>query len=213
MSEKHVTSGPPPGTMETMGSQAVEQRRSDLDLARRCVRGERDAQRALFSAHRERVHVILYRILGTNRDIDDLLQDAFLEIFRGLPTFRGDAKLGTWIDRITTRVAWQHLAHRKDVPAAALELVRADDTGPDRRAELREAARRLYGILERLEPAQRVAFALHVIDGRPMREVADVMSASVVATKVRVFRARRAVEKRARLDPLLSAFLGAEAAR
>jgi RNA polymerase sigma-70 factor (ECF subfamily) len=71
----------------------------------------------------------------------------------------------------------------------------------------REAARRLYSELDRIEPVQRLAFTLHAVDGRPLEEVADLMGATLVATKSRVWRARQALEKRARRDPLLGRFV------
>ena len=74
----------------------------------------------------------------------------------------------------------------------------------------REAARRAYALLDRLELNKRVAFSLHVIDGRPLAEVARVMDASLVATKVRVWRARREMERRADRDPVLKNFLETE---
>jgi RNA polymerase sigma-70 factor (ECF subfamily) len=200
------------GPVSPRGSaQAEDRRRADHVLARRCVEGEREAQRALFAAHKDRVHVILYRILGTNHEMDDLVQDAFFEVFRSLSAYRGDAQLGTWIDRITARVAYRQLAQRRP-GRVQLELVRTtlvdDASPPDARVAARDAARRLYSILDTLEPAQRIAFTLHVIDGRSMREVASVTGASVVATKVRVWRARRAVEAKASSDPHLSELLG-----
>ncbi len=193
------------GPVSPRASVEVEdRRRADHALARRCVDGEREAQRALFSAHKERVHVIFFRILGSNQEMEDLVQDAFFEIFRSLGAYRGDAQLGTWIDRITTRVAYRHLSQKR--PARVqLELVRPidDSSAPDARVAARDAARRLYAILDTLEAGQRIAFTLHVIDGRPMREVASVTGASVVATKVRVWRARRALEAKASTDPHL----------
>jgi DNA-directed RNA polymerase specialized sigma24 family protein len=66
----------------------------------------------------------------------------------------------------------------------------------------------LYAVLDEVPAAQRVAFTLHAIDGRPLKDVADAMKATVVATKVRVWRARRAVEHAARRDPLMAELLG-----
>lgn len=185
-------------------------RRADADLARRCVAGDEAAQRALFEAHRRRVHYVVYRVLGSNRDIDDTIQEAFLAIFRSLRGYRGEALLATWVDRICVRVAMRTLRERPRDRAPALEVVLADDPsrGPDRRAEAREAARRLYAILDHVEPTHRAAYALHVIDGRPLREVAEVMEASVIATKLRVWRTRQRVEAAARRDPLLAQYVG-----
>ena len=188
---------------------AIAHRKDDLDLAGRCVAGDRAAQRELFGRERARVHATLYRILGSNQDMEDLVQDAFIEIFRSLAGFRGDARLGTWIDRITVRVACAYLGRRRP-PAVRLEAVpdlSAADPSAEERAFAREASRRVYGLLERLEARQRVAFALHVLDGRSMADVARVTESSIVATKVRVFRARRELERRAARDPLLSSYL------
>ena len=79
----------------------------------------------------------------------------------------------------------------------------------------REGLRRLYRILERLDAKQRIAFTLCAIDGRPQQEVASLMSASLVATKARIWRARREVDRLARLDPLLASLVAdsREAAR
>jgi RNA polymerase sigma-70 factor (ECF subfamily) len=72
--------------------------------------------------------------------------------------------------------------------------------------------RRLYAALEALPPAARIAFALHEIDGRAIADVAACTGTTVTATKLRVWRARRALEKRAAEDPILRQFLGAEGA-
>lgn len=182
----------------------------DLRLAERCAAGDRAAQGRLFDEQRERVHIILYRILGSNRDIDDLVQDAFLQVFRSLPRFRGEATLGTWIDRITTRVAFAYL-RRKKRNQPGLESVPLEDTGPsfERRIEARAAARRLYALLDLLSAKQRIAFTLHVIDGRSHRDIARITESTVVATKSRIWRARRQIDRQSRQDPLLAAFLTA----
>jgi RNA polymerase sigma-70 factor (ECF subfamily) len=186
----------------------------DLTLARRCVAGDRAAQRELFDREKRRVHAALYRILGSNAMMEDLVQEAFFEIFRSLASFRGEATLGTWVDRCTVRVAFAYLT-RKRPRVAQLELVPevpAGDASAEQRVMMREAARRLYAELDRIEPVQRLAFTLHAIDGRSLEEVAQLMDATLVATKARVWRARQALEKRARKDALLASFLADESA-
>jgi RNA polymerase sigma-70 factor (ECF subfamily) len=187
----------------------------DLLLARRCVAGDRSAQKALFQREVRRVHATLYRILGSNGSIDDLVQESFLEIFRSLKNFRGESSLATWIDRCTVRVAYAYLSSKRR-RAPQLEVVSeipSGDSSAEDRAMARQAARRFYEELERLEPTQRLAFTLYAIDGKPLDEVAQLMEATLVATKSRVWRARQALEKRARRDPLLAGFLGPEPTR
>jgi DNA-directed RNA polymerase specialized sigma24 family protein len=72
---------------------------------------------------------------------------------------------------------------------------------------MRQALRRVYAELSRLEPHQRIAFTLFAIEGRSQRDVADIMSSTVATVKIRVWRARRALEEGARRDPLLAEFL------
>jgi RNA polymerase sigma-70 factor (ECF subfamily) len=188
---------------------AAAARELDLVLARRAADGDRVAQRELFHAHRTGVHHTLFRILGSNREIEDLVQDAFLEIFRALPSFRGDSSLARWCQTIATRTAYLSISRRKP---AAIDLALLEEELPDhsdtrRQVQLREAARRLYAALERIEARQRIAFALAVIDGCSLADVAQLTDASLVAVKSRVWRARRELMKRASKDAVLASYL------
>ena len=190
-----------------MGSPATAV--TDLDLAQRAANGDRPSQRALFVAQRIGVHRTLYRILGNNRDLEDLVQDAFLEIFRSLHSFRGDSSLARWCQIITTRVAYLAISRRKP-PSVDLALVEDElghDAQPDRVVGARIAAKRLYAALDRLDAKHRVAFALAVIDERPLAEVAELTESSRFAVKTRVWRARRELRIRASKDAVLAAYL------
>lgn len=182
----------------------------DIVLVDRCLEGQEAAARDLFRRHRARVHASLYRILGTNRDMEDLLQEVFVQVFASLRSWRAEASLATWIDRIAVRVAWRSIGKRRARPPEA-ELVDDDAVAPDvggaRAAQAREGVRRLYAALETLSPPARVALALHEIDGRPMAEVAAVTGTSLTATKLRVWRARRALHALAAADPVLREFM------
>lgn len=193
-----------------MGAALSAAREQDLALAQRAVDGDKQAQRDLFTALKKAVHHTLYRILGANRDIEDLIQDAFLEIFRALPSFRGDSSLARWAQTIATRTAYLTIERRKP-PAVDLDVVEEEivDRDPDARrvAQARQAARRLYAALDRIDAKQRVAFALAVIDGLSLAEVAQLTETSVVAVKTRVWRARRDLMKRAQKDPVLASYM------
>lgn len=180
----------------------------ESDLVARCTARDPLAQRALFERERARVHGLLYRVVGSNSSMDDLLQDTFLEVFRSLPTFRGESSLRTWIDRCAVRVAYAYFARKARVPTLeAVQDLGAQGLSVEDRTSLREAIRRMYLELDRLEPRQRMAFTLFTIENRSLREVAEVMDSSVATAKIRVWRARRALEQRAKKDPLLSEFL------
>jgi RNA polymerase sigma-70 factor, ECF subfamily len=192
-----------------VGLPASTTREHDLELARRAATGDRVAQRELFVEQRANVHRALYRILGSNREIEDLLQDAFIEIFKAIGSFRGDSTLGRWCQTIAVRVAYLAISRRRP-PAVDLALVEetiASDTDLRRHVQIREAARRLYAALDRIEAKQRIAFALAAIDGKSLAEVAELTSSSVFAVKTRVWRARRELMRRAGKDAVLAAYL------
>ena len=196
-------------TEQIVGASASATREHDLELARRASSGDRGAQRELFLEQRANVHRALFRILGSNREIEDLLQDAFIEIFRALHSFRGDSTLGRWCQTIAIRVAYLAISRRRP-PAVDLALVEesvASDTDVRRHVQIREATRRLYAALDRLEAKQRIAFALAAIDGKSLAEVAELTHSSVFAVKTRVWRARRELMRRAGKDAALAAYL------
>jgi RNA polymerase sigma-70 factor (ECF subfamily) len=183
-------------------------------LVARCQAGEPAALRALFDRERLRVHGLLYRVVGANTHMDDLIQDTFLEVFRSLPGFRGDSSLRTWIDRCAVRVAYAHFERKKRQPL--LEPVYDVSSGapsPEERTSRRDAVRRLYAELDRLDPRQRMAFTLFALEGRSLREVATIMESTVATAKIRAWRAQRMLERKAKRDPLLSEFLADDADR
>ncbi|MGO8995880.1 MAG: RNA polymerase sigma factor [Polyangiaceae bacterium] len=179
----------------------------DRSLVERCIASDRAAQRELFRRESRRVHATLFRILGGNLSMDDLIQDVFIEVFKSLPSFRGEASLSTWIDRCTVHIAISYLRKKRPKLVEMVVETQSGGSSPEEHMLLKEAARRLYAELDRMDPTLRLAITLHVIDDRPVAEVAEIMEASVVATKTRVWRARRHLEKCAQRDPALAAFL------
>jgi RNA polymerase sigma-70 factor (ECF subfamily) len=189
----------------------------DVLLVDRCLTGEPAATRELFRRHRGRVHASLYRVLGSNRDMDDLLQDAFLQVFQSLRGWRAEASLATWIDRVSVRVAYRYLSQRgrriaTDPLADDDSLPATSDDAPNARRQLaRDGVQRLYAVLDELSPAARLAFTLHEIDGRTITETAELVGSSMTATKLRVWRARKRIEQAAATDPVLREFIDPQA--
>jgi RNA polymerase sigma-70 factor (ECF subfamily) len=206
----------------TAAAAAVQDVRTDeptidtatVELARRASAGDRAAQRTLFRDLKRPMHATLYRVLGSNRQVEDLLQEAFIELFRSLPSYRGEAKLTTWADRITTRVAYRHLRRQRLMLARDLPVTSQSVSGtPEHDLQAKEGVRRLYAALSAMKPHYRIAFALFSIDGRSLKEVAEATGVSLIAAKSRIWRARRLLNAAARVDSVLAAYLtNAEAA-
>lgn len=177
--------------------QVPDGRRAEAELISRCVAGERAAHDELYRAHRRQVAANLYRVLGDRSDLDDLVQEVFVIAFRGLPTFRGDARLSTWIYRICINVALGRIRSRMRRPPPILraepalaDAERSPET-PERALERRRAKERVYAIMERMAPKKRLVLYLHEIEGRSLKEIAYLLDANPVTVRTRLHYAKR----------------------
>ncbi len=182
----------------------------ESELIAAAARGDTAAQRQLFRREYPTVFATISRMIGDGRDVDDVVQDTMIAVFDALPTFRGEAKLSTWIDRIAVNKVFQYMRSNRHAPVLAIEPVGPDNPAPGRleeQADAREGLRRLYAVLSEMTPRARMAFALYSIDGRSIREVASLMGGTLISAKVRIWRARREIDRRATADPVLAEFL------
>src|SRR4051812_16529037 len=178
-------------------------------LLQRCQVGEREALGEFYRLYRPEVVRNLYRVLGPGRgDLEDVLQDVFIEAFRSLSRFRGDAKLSTWLYRVCVNVALQRLRKRKrqnevsdeDAPRAA---GRSDEQTPERSLDARRRIDTVYAILDELSPKKRMVFVLHEIEGREPKEIAGIVGAPVLTVRTRLHYARKEFYARAAANPKL----------
>lgn len=177
------------------------------DLVERCKAGDRAALEEVLSAHAAVLQRVITRLVGAGPDAEDVLHATFVAAMDAFPSFRGEARVSTWLSRIAVHVAIDALRHRQrragSAPDTDASEVPAALDGADERVQARRELVRLNHILDALPPLRRVAFVLFVIEGRTLEEVAALTGATVMATKSRVFWARRAVLARAKKDPLL----------
>src|SRR3954447_14459744 len=88
-------------------------------LVRLAQRGDEHARNELFKRHRQEVARIVVRAMGPDADVEDVVQDAFIQIFRSIDGFRGDSKFSTWLYRLVTNVTRMHLRKRRVRPLIA----------------------------------------------------------------------------------------------
>jgi RNA polymerase sigma-70 factor (ECF subfamily) len=172
----------------------------ELALVRRCLARDGAAWRALYDRHFTRV-ARLVRALGVHdSEADELSQEIFLIVYRHLGSFRGEARLSTWIHRLATREAVRH-AKRRRMKRALLELfgrLEPPPVPPDWADN--ELSRRQYlnQLLERLPPERRLALVMFEIEGRPAEEIAQLCGCAVNTVWTRIHRARADLERMAR---------------
>jgi RNA polymerase sigma-70 factor, ECF subfamily len=164
---------------------------SDAALVLASRAGEPWAQEALFRRHAPMVNGLAYRIMGRDSDLDDIVQEAFVQAFNGLHRLEDPQSFAKWMGSIVVHVASKVLRRRKMLTRLGLrrrdEPIDVDSTasraaGPDVAADLR----RVYERLERLPVDQRVAFVLRKIEGLALDEVAEALGVSLATAKRRI---------------------------
>lgn len=182
------------------------------DWTARAVAGERAAQERLVREQWPRVERLLVRILGPRGDLEDLVQNVFFETFRSLPRFRGDSKLSTFIGGITVRVAMRAMRRPRSAPVLVPLPDDLRDTagGPERQAEAAEQLATVRRILAGLSDVKRVAFTLWALEGMGVEAIAELMEASVPATRSRIFYAQKELRQHAARHPELRELMGGD---
>jgi RNA polymerase sigma-70 factor (ECF subfamily) len=171
----------------------TEPRTADADLASRLREGDVTAYEELYRRHGARLYNLACRMLGQAADAEDLLQDTFLQVFRRIDTFKGDAALGTWLYRMAMNLCLDRLrskAGRADRQTASIEDVRewrfagrGTLDGGVKRIDLERA-------IARLPDACRAAFLLHDVEGFEHQEVGRMLGVSDGTSKSQVHKAR-----------------------
>lgn len=169
-------------------------------LVARAQKGDRAAFAALLREHQDEVYTLARRLVGDPHMASDVAQEALIRAWRALPRFRGDAKLSTWLYRITVNTAWTHKKRARRHQGASiddhLDMAAPMDAGhPEVAGEILELRGRLRLALDRLPDAQREVVVLKDIYGWSHAEIAESMGISVTAAKVRLHRARARLAK------------------
>src|SRR5262249_49987801 len=152
----------------------------DDALVRRATGGDRNAFDELYRRHVDAVHRQLSRLIGPDPDHEDLVQTVFLDAFRHLGSFRGDAAFSTWLYRIVVHAAYEHLRRRRrrTRPIAPEDLDLPVCASPEEEARRRQSAARLLELLDRIKPKKRIAFVLRVVDGLSCEDIAALVGAT-----------------------------------
>lgn len=167
----------------------------EKELIARAQKGDKAAFAALVRAHQDEVYTLARRLAGDPHLASDIAQEALVRAWRALPKFRGDARLSTWLYRITVNTSWTHKERAKRHQGTPIEE-HYDIAAPESRdhpvvaGEMLYLRERLRVALDRLPEGQRQVVVLKDIHGWSHAEIADAVGISVTAAKVRLHRAR-----------------------
>lgn len=173
---------------------------SDHELIRLAQRGDERAFETLVRRHEARAWRVARNLVASADDARDLVQDAFLRVFRNLDRFDFEHEFSTWLFRIVTNLAIDQLRRRRATASTTksdpegereLELADPDAPSPSHRAEARETAVRVRVCLASLAPHFRNVLALREIEGLGCPEIAEIVGATHVTVRWRLHRGRK----------------------
>jgi RNA polymerase sigma-70 factor (ECF subfamily) len=166
----------------------------DHELIDRCRSGDDAAFGELVDHYKNLVYGLIYRMIPDRSAVDDLAQDVFLKVHRGIPYFRGEARLSTWIYRIVQNVCAQwHGARHAEVPLEGSrdETPRREPGSHDAAFADIEARDRLEKAMAQLPPNYRLLIAAHYLQGVQYEALAETLNIPLGTVKTHLYRAKR----------------------
>jgi RNA polymerase sigma-70 factor (ECF subfamily) len=165
---------------------------SEAQAIERAKGGDAASFEALYALHKRRVYSLCLRMTGNTAEAEDLTQEAFLQLFRKIATFRGESAFSTWLHRLAVNVVLMRL-RKKGLPEVSLEetLEPRRDIG-ERDMVLAGSIDRinLERAIESLPPGYRAIFVLHDVEGYEHNEIAAMMGCSIGNSKSQLHKAR-----------------------
>jgi RNA polymerase sigma-70 factor (ECF subfamily) len=163
---------------------------SEILTIRRAIQGDEAALRALWSRHAPHIDVVVGRLVGGDADLaEDVAQEVWIQIFRALPSYRGESKFSTWAHRIAVNRTLNALRRTKRLAGRQTEIeedtvsVMPDTDAPFLAQSIREAA-------AHLSPGARMVFTLHDIEGLTHEEIAAELGITPGGSKSQLSKAR-----------------------
>jgi len=174
---------------------------NERELVERCRSGDERAFQDLVDRYKDLVYALIARTVQDRARAEDLAQDVFLRIHRGLPYFRGEARLSTWIFRIVANVCVQETSRP---PTFSLDDSRASHgqraSAPDRQFRDLELKDRLEKAIARLPPTARLLVAAHYLDGARYEDLADALQMPLGTVKTHLYRAKQQLRRMLETD-------------
>jgi RNA polymerase sigma-70 factor (ECF subfamily) len=171
---------------------------NERELVERCRRGDEGAFEELVDGYKNLVFALIARTVQDRMRAEDLAQDVFLRIHRGLPYFRGEARLSTWIYRIVANVCVQERGQQGGRPVVSLDDARAPVRTPavaDRHPGDLELRDRLEKAIAQLPAQQRLLVAAHYLQGVQYEDLAEALRMPLGTVKTQLFRAKQQLRR------------------
>jgi RNA polymerase sigma-70 factor, ECF subfamily len=190
---------------------AIEAADPDSELARLAQAGDARAFEALVVKYQRRIARHVARFIKSADDVEDVVQDVFVRAYRGLASFRGDSLFYSWLYRIASNAALNHLRRAPhevllgddspDERASEFAPGFSDAAQPDRTLMAEQIAEAVQRALAKLQPQLAEALLLFEVEKKSYAEIAEMLQIPIGTVRTRIFRAREFIARR--LDPVL----------
>jgi RNA polymerase sigma-70 factor, ECF subfamily len=184
---------------EAAGREATEREATDHEVIEGCRRGDRDAFRALFEKHKDRVYSVALRYSGETAAAQDIAQDTFLKLFSAIGSFRGDSGFESWLYRlVVNRCFDQKRKSRRLMPLVdeILSVMRSPDESILDEVLRSEMSGHLGAVVASLRPEQRMVVVLRYTEGLNYDEIAEILGCSPGTIGSRLNRAHAVIARR-----------------
>ena len=171
---------------------------STAALVTRAQQGEAEAFEELFQQHKQRVYALCLRMIGNTAEAEELTQEAFMQAFRKMHTFRGESAFSTWLHRLSVNVVLMRMRKKTVAEMPLDEWVQEEDAG-EHCKQIGAADPVLTGSIDRvhlqramaqLAPGYKQVFVLHDVQGYEHREIAVILGCSIGNSKSQLHKAR-----------------------
>jgi RNA polymerase sigma-70 factor (ECF subfamily) len=161
--------------------------------------GDAAAFERLYRLHNRRVYSLCLRMVGNTAEAEDLTQEAFLQLFRKIATFRGESAFSTWLHRMAVNVVLMKLRRKSGHESSLEQMTEPDEESGTPRRDFGTADLTLIGSLDRinlqraveqLPPGYKAIFVLHDVQGYEHNEIAEIMDCSIGNSKSQLHKAR-----------------------
>ena len=184
----------------------------DRELVRLAREGDMRAFEALMVKYQRRVARHVTRWIKRSSDVEDVVQDVFIKAYRGLPAFKGESSFYTWIYQIARNTSFnfvtrqqKHVVLRDDMAGDDApdfeDAVGSDHEDPERSFLARQISDTVEAAMKRLQPDLAEALILYEVEGKPYKEIAQMLQIPIGTVRTRIFRAREFIAKR--LEPVV----------
>jgi RNA polymerase sigma-70 factor (ECF subfamily) len=160
----------------------------------RCQSGDCSAFRCLVERYEERALRVAYHLVGQAEDAQDIVQDAFVRVFRALGSFRVGRRFYTWFYQIVLHLAIDHLRRRREHAGVSEEIssgLPAEEPEPLERLSRDESAEKVRRLLDRLSPRERAILVLRDIEGLTSKEIAEIIHSNHATVRWWLYLARK----------------------